>query len=213
MNKFYEWYSNDYDRYIINILKKYFNKDSLVIDIGGSNGSFSKKFYLDNPIDIVDVYKSPYHFSGTRYIGNNIEVIPNNSYDIALIKEAIHYFNNEIFYNNLYRITDEAIILMRPERIEIPLFHEALLLWKTFDRPPSVINNLKKAGFKVNISFFKVPSIVSKKKYFNMILNRHFTMYYNFTDEQLLQGLEELDASYTDPIMFNDHFILIRAIK
>ena len=199
-------------------LKK-LNKKSKILDIGCGRGkiigSLSSKIGLINkPIGLdiekhIDVDKRIIFkkINAVKYLKDN-----KKSFDLILIKQTIHFFNNKeiekILKYTYLSLNSKGIILilsLDPKNNEIPVF--SLMkkkLKESFKREnlikKSILRIMKK---KITKKFyFKVT--ISKKRYFKMIKMRYISLLLNLTNNQISKGIKEIDLKYKNKIIFND---------
>ena len=199
--------------------QKKLNKKSKILDIGCGRGKIigtlsSKIRFINKPIGVdiekhIDVDKRIIFkkINAVKYLKNN-----KKSFDLILIKQTIHFFNNKeiekILKYTYLSLNSKGIILilsLDPKNNEIPVF--SLMkkkLKESFKREnlikKSILRIMKK---KITKKFyFKVT--ISKKRYFKMIKMRYISLLLNLTNNQISKGIKEIDLKYKNKIIFSD---------
>jgi len=142
------------------------------------------------------------------------------AYDKIFIKEAVHHFRDRVnIFKGIYgQLAPEGrlLIITRPSQPEFPFFEAAL---KAFGRSQPDYNIFKKelesAGFRVNVQLRPYPLTLEKVRWFKMLRQRFMSNLANFSDEQIEQGIEELEEKYKDKetLDFTDILVFISGTK
>ena len=219
--EYYNW-STDL---IVKSLK--LKKDDILIDLAGGTGFFSsfihEKVGLNNKVICIDTCKEM--IEKAKNYDNILTMCESASlfshkkkmkYDKIFIKEAVHHFENrtEIFtriYNQL-NINGIICILTRPQNPEFPFFKAAIEAFEQSQPDYNIfITELKNAGFKVKMHQKLYPLKIKKGHWFALIRKKFMSHLSQFNDEEIAEGLKELEESLFDSktLFFNDVLISI----
>ena len=119
-----------------------------------------------------------------------------------------------MFFINLKKILKgSALIITRPQDIEFPFFDKALEVFA--ERQISdvdLIKNIEASGLKVSRQIKKIKISLNKNKMINMVENRFMSTFSQFSDQELLIGINEMKEKYKDfsNLVFNDKLIFIK---
>jgi len=143
-----------------------------------------------------------------------------DTYDKVLIKETVHHIENrEGLFANLYqRLSSGGRLLLVhvPPKLDYPLFEKALKKAERWHADPDELERqLKQAGFQVQRDVLDHQHKIPKAKYFQMVKNAYMSVLSSFSDEDLLEGVQEMEEKYRDreTLEFIDHFDYITGIK
>lgn len=228
----YLYYSTAFIRKLTQkmIQKLKLNPNDLFVDLGGGTGMFSLDIHKQVSLKYKSLCVDPYK--------EMLEQIPENrhlrplcfdalmfsrmpfEYNKVLIKEAIHHVQErDVLFSNLYeRLPKEGRLLLVhvPPKLEYPIFKKALdraLNWHA--DPKELELQLKNGGFEVENDFIAFNHKIEKEHYFQQVRDRFMTVLSSFSDEEITEGLEEMEAKYRDKteLEFTDHFDFITAVK
>ena len=199
-------------------------KNSCILDVGCGRGkilgSLSSRLKLKNkPIGIdIEIHKDRdkriifKKIDAIRYLKNN-----KKEFDLILIKQTIHFLNFReikklisICKTKLKKKGKILILTLETSKNEIPTF---LLMKKrlkiSLSRDRKIIKFLSKLypGIKKKKFSFKVK--MPMKKYKEMIRNRYISVLLNMSDNQILNGINEINYSYQKKLIFNDKLICL----
>lgn len=142
------------------------------------------------------------------------------SYDKILIKETVHHIDSpKEFFTNLHdRLSADGIMLLVhvPPDVEYPLFDRALQRARQWHADPAeLMTRLQAAGFKVDRDELVHDHELPKDHYFSMVANRYMSVLSTFDDDELKQGLEQMEQRYADveTLRFPDRFDYLTARK
>jgi len=227
MNKLKNWdnntwlssknYIDNYCKFIRSKVK--INKHTKLLDIGCGRANIISflhkniKFY-EKPLG-VDIVKN----NGLKknVIFKKIDAIKfleenKDNYDLIIIKQTVHFFSKKQIKKLLNLIKERLnkggkllIFSLITKNNQIPCFKKMKkkldIGLKRDERLLRFINqNLK----KVRITNFKYNVNVSKIKYINMLKNRYISCLLNFSKQDLLKGISELNLNYKKRIKFTD---------
>ncbi len=215
-------YIQSFNNFLLNQIK--LNKNSQILDIGCGRGkilgSLSSKLKLKNkPIGIdIEIHGdrdkkiSFKKIDAIRYLKST-----KRKFDLILIKQTIHFLNfNEIkrlisiCKTKLKKKGNIMIFTLETSNNEIPSF--SLMekrLKNSLDRDKKIITFLSKINpvYKIRRFSFKVK--MSRNKYIEMIKNRYISTLLNFSNSQILKGIDEINLKYRKKLNFNDKLICL----
>ncbi len=243
LDKHYKNFADDYDRFLlyspefvrkltvkmIEMLQLDPESDTLV-DLGGGTGMYSidilRQVPLRNETLCVDAYQEMLDripegshlrpicldaltFSGEAY-----------AYNKVLVKEAIHHVTErEALFKNLFEKLPSGgrILLVHvPPELDYPIFERALEKAKGWHAHPDDLEaQMKNAGFKVERDILIHRHQLKKNHYFDQIRSRFMSVLHHFSDEEMEEGLREMEERYGDQsiLEFNDRFDFVLGIK
>ena len=206
--------------FIIYLLKqKKLNKYSRILDIGCGRGKIigtlaSKLKMINKPIG-VDIEK--YNDVDKRIYFKRINAINylkvnKKNFDLILIKQTIHFFNNteiKTLLNYAYKsLNNEGVILilsLDPKNNAIPTF--PLMKKKlqiSFNKDTTIRKNILSFKKKKTITKFNFKVNLKKKTYLKMIKQRYISSLLNLNNKQITEGIRQLNLKYNDNISFKD---------
>ena len=198
------------------------DKNSRILDIGCGRGkilsSLSDRLKLLNrPIglDIEDHKDKSKKIIFRKIDALNFISKTKNTFDLILIKQTIHLLKKDQIIKilsickNKLNLNGKIIILsLDPKKNEIPTF--SLMKKKLKDslvKDKKLFNLIFQSNHKINIKHFVYKVRISKKKYLKMVKNRYISTLLNFSDEQILNGLQEINNKYKKILNFKDRLI------
>jgi len=221
--------NKSYENWILSIIIKELNisSSSIVVDIGGGTGSFSKKIYdnanlifpilcVDNNDDMLKVASS-YNGVITQCLdAQHFACQSNQKFDAILLKEMIHHIpKNEIqkLYSNLKNLLNDngiCLTITRPKNVVYPIFKAAHKVWS--DQQPlkeELLEYITKSGLNVICKSINIDIKMSKDDWFQIIRSRFWSTFSHFNDNELEEGIKELkislankeDVSYTEELI------------
>ena len=202
-----------------------------VIDLGGGTGFFSHLLYkqanLTRNVICVDPSDNMLQ-QGRNLPGVSLQCADAFSfiqkeeihYDKILIKEAIHHIpkRKEVFtqiHKNLTS-TGRLLIVTRPLRPELPFFNTATEAFAKGQPSYEVLKTeLETSGFSVDVHLHRFPIELIKTTWFRLLRERFMSNLAAFTDEQIEQGIMEIDEKYhgQKTLRFDDILIFILGCK
>jgi ubiquinone/menaquinone biosynthesis C-methylase UbiE len=213
-------YIDLFNNFLIKQIK--LNKNSRILDIGCGRGkilsSLSDRLKLLNrPIglDIEDHKDKSKKIIFRKIDALNFISKTKNTFDLILIKQTIHLLKKDqiikilsICKNKLNSNGKIIILSLDPKKNEIPTF--SLMKKKLKDslvKDKKLFNLIFQSNHKIDIKNFVYKVRISKKKYLKMVKNRYISTLLNFTDEQILNGLQEINNKYKKILNFKDRLI------
>jgi ubiquinone/menaquinone biosynthesis C-methylase UbiE len=213
-------YIDLFNNFLIKQIK--LNKNSRILDIGCGRGkilsSLSDRLKLLNrPIglDIEDHKDKSKKIIFRKIDALNFISKTKNTFDLILIKQTIHLLKKDqiikilsICKNKLNSNGKIIILSLDPKKNEIPTFF--LMKKKLKDslvKDKKLFNLIFQSNKKINIKNFVYKVRISKKKYLKMVKNRYISTLLNFSDEQILNGLQEINNKYKKILNFKDRLI------
>ncbi|MEL4896133.1 class I SAM-dependent methyltransferase [Crocosphaera sp. Alani8] len=200
--------------------------DDVLVDLGCGTGLYSKEIIsqipLNNPILCVDPS------------GKMLSKIPKSSQYKVIEKDALAFcdeleqYNKILIKEMIHHITDKEkllhgllkglnsggvlLIILLPPTIEYPLFTKALRTYEALQpHYDDLVTLLQKIGFETTVNFVDYPVSIAKETYFKMVENRYMSLLSQFDDEELQEGLREMEGKYHQysQLEFCDRFVFI----
>ena len=196
-----------------------FNKDLQILDIGCGRANIisalQKKYkFKKKPIGI-DVVKNGNikkniifkKINALKYLKKT-----NKKFDLILIKQTIHFFNN----NEIKALLDQAksqlnnkgqilILTLNTRNNKIPCFKKMkILLNKSLKKDETILAIIKKNLKKSKESYFKYNVNISSKKYSKMINDRYISCLLSMNQKVLKLGIDEINNKFGNLIKFED---------
>ena len=139
------------------------------------------------------------------------------TFDLILIKQTIHMLKKNqiiklltICKNKLNHNGKIIILSLDPRKNEIPMFDlMKKKLKNSLKRDEKIFNLILKFSPKAIIKNFIFKVKVPKKKYLQMIENRYISTLLRFNDNQIKNGLKEINFKYKNELKFNDRLICL----
>ena len=207
------------------ILKqKKFGKNSRILDIGCGRGkiigNLSDKLALVNKPIGLDIESHKDKSKKINFKKSDAITFVSKTkitFDLILIKQTIHMLKKNqiikllsICKNKLNKNGMIIILSLDTRKNEIPTFY--LMKKKLKDslkRDEKIFNLILKFNPKAIIKNFIFKVKVSKKKYLQMIKNRYISTLLKFNDNQIKNGLKEINFKYKNELKFNDRLICL----
>jgi cyclopropane fatty-acyl-phospholipid synthase-like methyltransferase len=145
-----------------------------------------------------------------------------NKYDIIILKEMIHHISidslTKLFQNISKQLNDNGLVLIvtRPVHTDFPFFKKVKKIWSTTQPELSVFtSSLLEANYNIEVIEWDYFVTMKKDNWYKFIKNRSFSEFSLCTDNELEEGIQELEVKYkdTDTLKFNDKLLLIIARK
>ena len=196
-----------------------FNKDSQILDIGCGRANIisalQKKYkFKKKPIGI-DVVKNSNikkniifkKINALKYLKKT-----NKKFDLILIKQTIHFFNNNEIKTLLAQAKSQLnnkgqilILTLKTRNNKIPCFKKMkILLNKSLKNDETILAIIKKNLKKSKESYFKYNVNISSKKYSKMINDRYISCLLSMNQKILKSGINEINNKFGRLIKFED---------
>ena len=213
-------YIHSFNSFLLKQVK--LDKNSRILDIGCGRGkilaNLSIKLKLQNkPIGLdIESHKD----KSERIIFKKIDAInfvskTKITFDLILIKQTIHLLKKQqilkllLICKKILSPNGKIIVLsLDPQKNEIPTFH---LMKKKLNislkKDKRLFDMIIKGNSKTIIKKFIYSVRISKSKYLEMINNRYISTLLNFTDKEIINGLNEVIRKYKKILKFKDRLI------
>lgn len=196
-----------------------FNKDLQILDIGCGRANIisalQKKYkFKKKPIGI-DVVKNGNikkniifkKINALKYLKKT-----NKKFDLILIKQTIHFFNNNEIKTLLAQAKSQLnnkgqilILTLKTRNNKIPCFKKMkILLNKSLKKDETILAIVKKNLKKSKESYFKYNVNISSKKYSKMINDRYISCLLSMNQKVLKSGIDEINNKFGNLIKFED---------
>lgn len=145
--------------------------------------------------------------------------LPIDRLDVILVKEAIHHVRDRRTVisglADLLAPKGRLLVVMLPTHIDYPLFEEAIRLFERLQpNPEDLVADMQNAGLHADLTYEHFPLSFSKARYLGMVRNRYMSLLSNFDDEQIEQGITEIDERHPgDRLDFPDRFAFVRGVR
>ena len=198
------------------------DKKSRILDIGCGRGKIlanlsERLVLLNKPIglDIENHKDKSKKIVFKKVDGLNFISKTKITFDLILIKQTIHLLKKsqilkllKICRKKLNPSGKIIIMSLDPKKNEIPTFN---LMKKRLNvslkKDKKLFNSIFKNDSQIIIKKFIYNVQISKIKYLKMIKNRYISTLLNFTDSQIIAGLNEITKKYKKNIKFKDRLI------
>lgn len=213
-------YIHSFNSFLLKQVK--LDKNSRILDIGCGRGkilaNLSIKLKLQNkPIGLdIESHKD----KSEKIIFKKIDAInfvskTKITFDLILIKQTIHLLKKQqilkllLICKKILSPKGKIIVLsLDPQKNEIPTFH---LMKKKLNislkKDKRLFDVIIKNNPKIIIKKFIYSVQISKSKYLEMINNRYISTILNFTDKEIINGLNEIIRKYKKILKFKDRLI------
>ena len=213
-------YIHSFNSFLLKQVK--LDKNSRILDIGCGRGkilaNLSIKLKLQNkPIGLdIESHKD----KSEKIIFKKIDAInfvskTKITFDLILIKQTIHLLKKQqilkllLICKKILSPNGKIIVLsLDPQKNEIPTFH---LMKKKLNislkKDKKLFDVIIKNNPKIIIKKFIYSVQISKSKYLEMINNRYISTLLNFTDKEIINGLNEVIRKYKKILKFKDRLI------
>jgi len=149
-----------------------------------------------------------------------VEGVPPNSLDRVLLKEVVHHFDQEELVavcRGLHKALDgrgRVLVCTRPrDEVEYPFFAAARAVWQR-QQPPAedFVAAFETAGFACTVDVAAYPAVIDREVWLNMMRNRFWSTFADFSDSELDAGVAEVAAAYPPgPIAFEERVVFVVA--
>jgi len=196
-----------------------FNRELQILDIGCGRANIisalQKKYkFKKKPIGI-DVVKNGNikkniifkKINALKYLKKT-----NKKFDLILIKQTIHFFNNNEIKTLLAQAKSQLnnkgqilILTLKTRNNKIPCFKKMkILLNKSLKKDETILAIIKKNLKKSKESYFKYNVNISTKKYSKMINDRYISCLLPMNQKVLKLGIDEINNKFGNLIKFED---------
>jgi len=196
-----------------------FNRELQILDIGCGRANIisalQKKYkFKKKPIGI-DVVKNGNikkniifkKINALKYLKKT-----NKKFDLILIKQTIHFFNNNEIKILLAQAKSQLnnkgqilILTLKTRNNKIPCFKKMkILLNKSLKKDETILAIIKKNLKKSKESYFKYNVNISSKKYSKMINDRYISCLLSMNQKVLKSGIDEINNKFGRLIKFED---------
>lgn len=196
------------------------------VDLGGGTGFYTRiiaqKAGLQNPPLCVEPSENmlsqigdsdhlePVHADALSFCAREIR------YDKILLKEMVHFIEErKVLFEGIKRQLCESgkvLIVTRPKNTPLPFFTAAL---ERFAQGQPSLESLEKELADAGLRPFSVTEAfsfgISKERWYGMLRNRFMSNLQNFTDEEIEEGIVQLEKTFgTETVIaFRDEIIFI----
>ena len=196
-----------------------FNRELQILDIGCGRANIisalQKKYkFKKKPIGI-DIVKNGNikkniifkKINASKYLKKT-----NKKFDLILIKQTIHFFNNNEIKTLLAQAKSQLnnkgqilILTLKTRNNKIPCFKKMkILLNKSLKKDETILAIIKKNLKKSKESYFKYNVNISSKKYSKMINDRYISCLLSMNQKVLKSGIDEINNKFGRLIKFED---------
>ncbi len=204
---------------------------SRLLDVGCGRGKIcaavADQAGLSVPMDAVDISDSILDAPETdrvnfhqvdvlKFLNNNRE----KRYGGVIMKQMFHLLPEEMREEVLIQIKNclkqggRAAILAMPTHSNLPMFQKGAAI---FEREVFPLDDVLKlgtqCGFNTRISVFEFKVNIAKSDYFDLLKRRFMSNLRTLSDQDILQGIEELDSIYqNENLTFIDKLDVVHLI-
>ena len=163
----------------------------------------------------------PYHGSADDFFSSNLQPRCNKIF----VSGSVHYFTDPLttFRKAALYLPADGIMLIRNRSSEatlLPLWKSAVEKFlKAYDTPVPLQTVLEQAGFSVQVITYTYTAEMTKGEWYDKIRQRMICVLNEFSDEQIEEGLKELDRDWlpakkvSDVVQVDDRWICYIATK
>ena len=198
------------------------DKNSRILDIGCGRGKILGNLslrlkLLNKPIGIdIENHKDKSKKITFKKIDAISFILKTKiTFDLILIKQTIHLLKKGQILKLLKicrkKLNPNGMIIIMsldPKKNEIPTFN---LMKKKLNvslkKDKKLFNLIYKNNPQIIIKKFIYQVKISKTKYLKMISNRYISTLLNFSDNQIINGLNEIKSKYKNILKFKDRLI------
>ena len=138
-------------------------------------------------------------------------------FDLIIIKQTIHFFNEKKLTFLLKRMKKSLnrdgkllIFSLKTNNNQIPCFKKMKLkLNESLKKDKKIINFIQKKLPNYKLSYFKFKVSIAKKRYIRMIKNRYISCLLKLSNQDIKNGINEINLKYKKKIQFIDTLLCI----
>ena len=195
------------------------NKSTTILDMGCGRAniisSLQKKYRFKNKPIGIDIIRNKNIKKNIIFIkidGHSFLKKTNKKFDLILIKQTIHFFNNNEIKTLLAQAKSQLnnkgqilILTLKTRNNKIPCFKKMkILLNKSLKKDKTILAIVKKNLKKSKESYFKYNVNISSKKYSKMISERYISCLLSISKKVLKLGINEINNKFPNLIKFED---------
>ena len=213
-------YIHSFNSFLLKQVK--LDKNSRILDIGCGRGKIladlSIKLNLQNKpigLDIESHKDKSKKIIFKKIDATNFVSKTKITFDLILIKQTIHLLRKQQILKllsickKILSPNSKIIVLsLDPQKNEIPTFH---LMKKKLNislkKDKKLFDVIIKNNPRIITKKFIYSVQISKLKYLEMINNRYISTLLNFTDKEIINGLNEVIRKYKKILKFKDRLI------
>jgi len=228
-----DFFSDSYRQWVVDLIIESLalRSDDIVADIGGGTGLIShlifKRVRLKNEVLCVDPSDSMLaeigRLKGVKPLcmdAHDFAEEKSGQYDKLLLKGMIHHLADRIsLWNKLSERMNEnggLLIVTRPKTPSLPFFKGALASFSA-GQPTSglLVEELEETGFQTEVAVQSYSVYLEKRRWYHLLQSRFMSNLYDFTDDEIEEGIAELEQLYFDKnvIKIRDDLLFILGKK
>lgn len=189
-----------------------------LVDIGGGTGGFTE--LLARAVDATDSQMTVCEPSAEMLAvaaqrkAPSLETVHADARGFAslgktcekiLLKEVMHHIPVEERTDTFKELASvlspggRLLVLTRPHRPQYPFFAAAMETWAAGQEEYAEFKHaMEEAGFTVQVFEERFPMCIRKSTWYDMIRTRWWSHFHAFSDAELEDGIQELEASFPD---------------
>lgn len=223
-------FSDPYKDFVIARIQRFLklSADDTLVDIGGGTGSFTERLADENSLSKAYCIEPSKEMCTVALQQPHITALNTDSdgfialeldYSKMLLKEVIHHLHDRpLFWKNVYPqlpIFGKILIITRPQEVEFPFWNGAKEAFKAHQPSLSLLKSeLESGGFEVSVSVETHQFQLSKEDWYTMLRHRFMSDLSEFSDEEINDGINEIDPLYPNNIItIKDNLLFITATK
>jgi trans-aconitate methyltransferase len=225
---------NDYITCIVNFLINELSLDShsRILDIGCARANIiaalAKQLHVKHQIEGIDISDTIVEAPASDGIKlfqkdalSYLETKADNTYDCIILKAVFHCIPDTsriTLLEQIYRCLrsgKQAVIMMMPAEPVVPLFQRAKETFRAESLTIEYIQELaKRCFFQTEEKEFYYDVLIAKEDYFNLLKMRFMSNLRMFSDQEIADGILELDELYPGNwLEFQDQIQVIKLLK
>ncbi len=186
------------------------DSDDILVDIGGGTGAYTRLLLEKAGLKAAHCIEPSYRMyreaakipSITSHCADADEFMRMElNFTKVLLKEVVHHLpNRPVLWNYLYTTLPErgrVLLVTRPQATTLPLFEAATAVFRTKQPHHDVLlAELRGASFSTDVSITPFHFTLAKSSWCELIKHRFMSDLAGFSEEDIQQGLQEIDKSY-----------------